>query len=361
MSEQSSQEKTLDPSPRKLEQARSKGDVPISREGSTLGVYATALIGIGLAGNLITERIGITLVPLIEQPEAFLDLNLEGLEAAGRAVLGALTLALAPIFGLLVVGSLLPHFANNSIVVVGSRLGAKFSNLSPGKGMQRLFGLKALFEFGKSMVKAVTVAAAGWVIGKPLYDNSANLAALDPVAFLGMSREAIIVILFAVTLVAAVVAVVDVSFQRFEYTRRQRMSLQEMKEEMRSTDGDPHVKAQRRRIQRKRSQRRMLAEVPQATVVVTNPTHYAVALRYERGKDDAPICVAKGTDRVALRIRETAAAAGVPVMEDKPLARALYATAEIGEMIPRAHFEAVAKIIGLIWSRKAPEKQGAQS
>jgi flagellar biosynthetic protein FlhB len=195
------------------------------------------------------------------------------------------------------------------------------------------------------------------VVAKPFYDNSANLASLDPSVFMGLATEAIIAVLFAVTLVAGIVAVIDVSFQRFEYNRRQRMSLQEVREEMRSTDGDPQVKAQRRRLQRKRSQRRMLAEVPKATVVITNPTHFAVALRYERGQDDAPVCIAKGSDRVALKIREAAREAGVPVMENKLLARALYATAELDEAIPRLHIEAVAKIIGLIWSRQAPKRQ----
>lgn len=352
MAEESGQEKTLDASPRKLQQARARGDVPVSREGSSFGVYAALLLALGLAGGLIAHRFGEVLLPLLEQPEAFLELTTEGYRQTGAVFIEALALALLPVFGLLVVGSLLPHLLQNTLVVAGERLEPKFSRLSPLAGMKRLFGLKALFEFGKGLLKALSVAAACWVVGKPLYDRSGALVALDPVVFPALAHDLLVKVLFAVTLVAAVVAVIDISFQRFEYNRRQRMTLQEMKEEMRNTEGDPHVKAALRKKRRQMSQRRMMADVPTATVVITNPTHFAVALRYERGQDEAPVCVAKGVDKMALRIREIAQEAGVVVMEDRPLARALYATVEVGDIIPPEHFEAVAKIIGIVWAQK---------
>lgn len=353
MAGEDGQEKTLEASPRKLEEARRKGDLPMSREGSVFGVYGAALLALGLAGGAVATQVATTLLPLLEQPEAFLDFEREGLEAAGAAVLKALAIALAPVFGLLLVGSLAPYFAQNTIVFAGARIAPKASHLSPAKGVKRILGAKALFEFGKSMVKGIAVGVACWAVALPIFDESASLVMVDPAAFLALAPRHLVTVLFAVTLVAGVVALADVSFQRFDYARRQRMSLQEMKEEMRSTDGDPHVRGMRRARQRKLAQRRMMADVPKAAVVITNPTHFAVALRYERGKDAAPICVAKGTDAVALRIREAAAKAGVPLMEDRPLARALHAGTEIGQAIPREHFEAVARIIGLIWSRAA--------
>lgn len=360
MSEESGQEKTFDATPRKLEQARARGDVPMSREGSAFGVYAGALIAVGLAGGLIASQFTSILTPMVEQSSDYLDLTAQGYQRAGNAVLGAMAIALVPLFGLMIAGALLPHLAQNSIVVATERIRPKFSHLSPSSGVKRIIGLKALFEFGKSLLKAVAVGAACWVVGLPLYESSGNLAAVDPSAFLSLATEATVAVLFAVTLVAGVVAMVDVSFQQFDYRRRHRMSLQELREEMRSTEGDPHVKAQRRKLQRKRSQRRMLAEVPRATVVITNPTHFAVALRYRRGEDDAPMCVAKGADQVALRIREAATAAGVPIIEEKPLARALFATVEIDDVIPQAHFEAVAKIIGLIWGQQAMRQSSGE-
>ena len=352
MAEESGQEKTLEASQRKLEQARQKGDVPISREGSSFGVYAAMLLCLGLAGGLIGRRVAEVLVPLLEQPDAFLDLNEEGLRRAGGALAEALGVVLLPVFLLLVVGSLLPHFLQNTLVFATDRLRVKGSNLSPIAGFKRIFGLKALFEFGKNLTKALAVAAACWVVGKPLYERSGNLAAIDPAGFPALATDALVAVVFAVTLVAALVAVIDISFQRFEYRRRQRMTYQEMREEMRATDGDPHVKAAQKKRRRQGSARRMLADVPKATVVITNPTHFAVALRYERGRDEAPVCLAKGADRIALRIREIAREAGVVVLEDKPLARALHATVEVGDPIPPVHFEAVAKIIGIVWAQQ---------
>ena len=357
MAEEDGQEKTLEASPRKLEEARKKGDTPVSREGGVFGLYMAMLLAIFLAGGTVATAMGTTLLPLLEQPDAFLELDLKGYEMAGAAVLRALALALAPVFLLLMIGALAPYYLQNTIVVAGTRLAPKFSNISPMAGLKRLFGIKALFEFGKSLVKGIAVAAATYLVARPVFDQSSAFAALDPAAFLHLVPEHIVAVLLAVTLVAGVIAGVDVAFQRFEYSRRQRMSLQELKEELRSTDGDPHFKMMRRARQRKMAQGRMMSEVPKATVVITNPTHFAVALRYDRGKDAAPVCVAKGVDEVALRIRERATEAGVPLIEDRPLARALHAGTELGATIPREHFEAVAKIIGLIWSRAEAARQ----
>ncbi|MFC3126122.1 flagellar biosynthesis protein FlhB [Pseudoroseomonas globiformis] len=360
MAEESGQEKTLDASPRKLQQAREKGDIPISREGSAFGLYAAFLIVLGLGGGLIAQNVAAIMLPLIEQPDAFLELESEGFRQAGAAVAGALGLVLLPVFGLLIVGCLLPHLAQNSVVMAGERLRPKLSHLSPMAGLKRIFGLKALFEFGKNLVKMLALAAACWVVGKPLYDQSSQLAALDPAVFPALAKQLIVSVLFAVTLVAGVIAAIDIGFQRFEYRRRQRMTLQEMREEMKSTEGDPHVKAAQRKKRRQMSQRRMMADVPKATVVIANPTHFAVALRYERGEDAAPICVAKGVDNIALKIREIAGTAGVTVIEDRPLARALHATVEVGHTIPPQHFEAVARVIGIVWAQAARGRAASQ-
>jgi flagellar biosynthetic protein FlhB len=357
MAEDDGQEKTLDASPRKLEEARKKGDVPISREGAVFGLYAAMLLAIFLAGGTVATAVGTALLPMLEQPDAFLELEFKGYEMAGDAVMRALAIAIAPVFGLLVLGALGPYYAQNTITIAVERLAPKVSNLSPMRGLKRLFGMKALFEFAKSIIKGIAVAAACYFVALPIYEDSAAYAMLDPAAFLHFVPSHIAIVLLTVALVAGVVAAIDLTFQRFEYMRRQRMSLQELKEEMRSTDGDPHFKSLRRSRQRKLAQRRMMAEVPKATVIITNPTHFAVALRYDRSRDAAPLCIAKGTDAVALRIRETAKEAGVPLMEDRPLARALHASTEIGDTIPREHFEAVAKIIGLIWSRAAATRR----
>jgi flagellar biosynthetic protein FlhB len=358
VAEETGQEKSLDASPRKLQQARERGDLPMSREGSSFGLYAVVLLLLGLAGGTIGHRFAETLLPLLEQPDAFLALTERGYERAGLAVIEAVTLVLLPVFGLLMLGSLLPHLLQNNVVMAPERLEPKLSHLSLVAGFKRLFGLKGLFEFGKSLLKGLAVAAACWAVALPVYEQSPHLAALDPAGFPQLVVRALATMLGAITLVSALVALVDISFQRFDYHRRQRMTHQEMREEMRATDGDPHVKAALRKKRRQLSSRKMLADVPQATVVITNPTHFAVALRYERGKDAAPVCVAKGVDRMARRIRELAATAGVAVMEDKALARALHAGVEIGDSIPAAHFEAVARLIGIVWARQGQQAAG---
>ncbi|CAH2605434.1 Flagellar biosynthesis protein FlhB (plasmid) [Rhodovastum atsumiense] len=346
------QDRTLDPTPRKLEQARQKGDVPVSREGSAAGLMIATLTGMLLVGGTTVRRIGDIILPMIEQPESFIGTTPEGWRQAGITVAQNLLLALLPFTGFLIAGALLPHVLQNSIVISGTRIVPKLSNLSPARGLKRIMGGRALFEFAKALIKIITVGIACGVVGYGFYDNSVRLVAVDMAALPELIGQMLIALLLTVTLIAVTVAGIDVPAQRWLWLRRQRMSFQELKEELRSTEGDPHVKARLRALRRQRARRRMMQDVPKASVVITNPTHYAVALRYQRGEDAVPVVVAKGQDLVALRIRDVARAHNVPVVQDPPLARALHAAVEIGEPIPQLHFEAVAKIVGMIWARR---------
>jgi flagellar biosynthesis protein FlhB len=175
-----------------------------------------------------------------------------------------------------------------------------------------------------------------------------NMGLLDPRALLPFVKDRVVAMLIALASAAALLAAVDYVFTRQSYMKRQRMSRREIKEEMRQSDGDPMVKAKLRQIRMERSRQRMMQNVPQASVVITNPTHYAVALRYEPGETGAPICLAMGVDAVAARIREIANEHDIPIVEDPPLARALFATADIDQPIPKEHYEAVAKVIGFV-------------
>jgi flagellar biosynthetic protein FlhB len=183
---------------------------------------------------------------------------------------------------------------------------------------------------------------------KPHVDELRNLTGMDPVAMLQFSIDLVKRLFFAVTSFLIVVAGADWLWQRQRFLNRMRMTKEEVKEDFKQSEGDPHVKARQRQIRIQRSKRRMMAQVPKATVVVMNPTHYAVALRYDTSEAPAPMCVAKGVDSLALKIRAIAEEAGVPVLEDAPLARALYASVEIDDIIPPAHYEVVAKIVGFI-------------
>lgn len=363
MAQGSGEDQTLEATPRKLEQARSRGDVPMSREGSVAGVYLAALIAALLAGGLTARRIGELLVPMLDQPEGLLQATPQGWRAAADSVLISLSLAILPMFGLLIVGALLPHVLQNSITVATQRMAPKLSHLSPLSGLKRVVSARALFEFGKTLLKAVAVAVACYIVIRPLYENSVNLVFASFAVLPGMVLQAILALLVAATLVAVFVAGIDVPYQHWTYRRRMRMSIQEMKEELRSYEGDPRIRLRQRKLRRQRAQRRMMHDVPKATVVITNPTHFAIALKYQRGKDVAPIVVAKGADMIALRIRQIAQEHKVEIVENAPLARALHSTVDIGDSIPQEHFEAVAKIIALVWARRgrpsAPPANGS--
>jgi flagellar biosynthetic protein FlhB len=183
---------------------------------------------------------------------------------------------------------------------------------------------------------------------KPHWHELMGLAAMEPAGILPFSASILRSLVFAVAALMGAGAVLDWIWQRQRFTQRMRMSREELKEDVRQSEGDPHVKAKQKQLRAERARRRMMQQVPKATVVVTNPTHYAVALRYEQGETEAPVCVAKGQDRVALKIREVARENNVPVVEDPPLARALYAAVELDEAIPVQHYQAVAKIIGFV-------------
>jgi flagellar biosynthesis protein FlhB len=347
-----SEDRTFEASARKLAQARERGDVPVSREGAAAGVYTAALVAIVLTAGTTAGRIGDILLPLIDQPDAFTDATLDGLQQAAFAVCKAVGLAIAPFFVLLIAATLLPYVLQGSITLSLERLGFKPSHLSPMATAKRIFGPRALFEFGKSLLKASVIAVTCYVLARPLYQESMSLVGADFSLLPQLLQGAVTKMLLAAMFAAIVIAGIDIPFQHLSFLRRMRMSRQEMKEEMRSIEGDPHIKARLKRLRRQRARRRMMHDVPKATVVITNPTHFAVALRYERGKDVAPVVVAKGADLVALRIKEVALKSDVPISESPPLARALYDAVEIGGIIPREHFEAVAKIIGIVWARR---------
>ena len=243
-----------------------------------------------------------------------------------------------------VAGNLVQH----GFLFTTDRLKPDPSRLSPMEGFKRLFGVDGLVAFLKSILKVVLVGWIAWLTLKPHTRELETLPALDLSALLPLSVDMLRGLFYGVLALLGVGAVADWLWQRQRFLQRMRMTKEEQKEDMKQSEGDPHIKARVRQIRYERSRRRMMQAVPTATVVVMNPTHYAVALRYEAGQTPAPQCVAKGIDSVALKIREVAEAHGVTVIEDAPLARALYATVEIDQVIPREHYDAVAKVIGFV-------------
>jgi flagellar biosynthetic protein FlhB len=255
---------------------------------------------------------------------------------------------LAPGVGLMLFAALAGNLIQHRPVFSAARLKPDLAKLSPIKGFKRVFGVDGLFNFVKGIAKIVLVGGAcAWA----LWPERARLATaldLNPAGVAGLALALIFKAVLAALAVLAVIAALDYVYQRQRFMARHRMSRQELRDEIKQSEGDPHVKARIRQIRLERSRKRMIAAVPAATVVITNPTHYAVALKYESGKMGAPVCVAKGVDHLALTIRKVAEENDVPVVENPPLARALYAAVEVDDEIPAEHYKAVAQIIGYV-------------
>jgi flagellar biosynthetic protein FlhB len=267
------------------------------------------------------------------------------------AVVGALGLPLMALFLAGIAGNMVQH----RLVVSGESLKPKFSKISPMAGFKRLFGKEAFVNFLKGLAKLGVVGAVIFSVlwpERPLIDA---LVRMDVAMLLPKSLSLIMSVLYSAVAILAVVAIADYFYQYRAWYERQKMSFEELKEEFKQSDGNPEIKGKLRQLRRDRANKRMMSNVPKATVIITNPTHYAVALRYESGMQ-APICVAKGADLIALKIREIANANDIPIVENPPLARALHATIDIDQVIPEEHYKAVAEVIGYVFQLKGQTK-----
>jgi flagellar biosynthetic protein FlhB len=264
-------------------------------------------------------------------------------EKLGFSVLAAVALP----FLLLMLAALGGNLIQHRLVWSFDVLQPKLSRISPAAGFKRLFSAQALANLTKGLMKLVLVGAVLTVLLWPEHLRIENLTWSDVASVLPLTRTLVLKLLGAVVAMLAIIAAADYLFQYRQWYQRQKMSLQEMKEEFRQSEGDPAIRGKMKQVRQTRMRKRMMAAVPKAAVVITNPTHYAVALQYERGME-APVCVAKGVDAVALKIREVAGEHSIPVVENPPLARALHATVDIDQAIPVEHYKAVAEVIGYV-------------
>ncbi|MET4682763.1 flagellar biosynthesis protein FlhB [Brevundimonas faecalis] len=347
--------KTEEASPRKLEEARKKGDVAKSQDVagalSLAGAAAVLLIG----GGHFSQQMAEHLVPFLAEPHAMLG----GLEAGAGVEIGMRAVwAVVPFLAVLtlavILGGVGGNLAQSGFLFTTEKLKPKWSAVNPLEGFKRIFGPDGIVQFIKTFLKLVAIGAVCWWVLKPHARELENLAAMSPAMILPFSRDLAAALLISSLVFLGFTAGADYLWQRMRFAKKMRMTKEEMKEDFKQSEGDPHVKAKLRQIRMQRSRQRMMQAVPTATVIVTNPTHYSVALRYEPDQGDgAPVCVAKGVDALALRIREVAKEHDVPIVENVPLARALYAAVEVDDIIPREHFEAAARIIGFVMqSRK---------
>lgn len=347
MAESDSSTKTEEASPRKLEEARKRGEVAKSIDVPAFATLAAAAGFLAIAGGWMSRNLAAQLLPFVAHPDQF-DLSGDG----GVIVMRRALLALAPIVIGVMSAAALAGVGGNLIqtgfMFVPDKLKPDASKLSPAEGFKRLFGLDGMIHFLKSALKIGLVATVAWFVLRPHLGDFQLLVGMDPNALLPLTIEMLKALFWGVLALLGAGALADWFWQRQRFMQRMRMTKEEMKEDFRQSEGDPHIRARLRQMRYERAKKRMMQNVPKATVVVMNPTHYAIALRYEAGDTPAPLCLAKGIDDVAFRIREVAEAHNIPIVEDAPLARALYATVEIDEVIPREHYEAVAKVIGFV-------------
>ncbi len=313
---------------------------------SLAGATAVLLIG----GGYFSRQMAEDMLPFLAEPHAMIG----GLQAGAGVEIGmravwAVTPFLAALMLAVIVGGVGGNLAQSGFLFTAEKIKPKWSAVSPLSGFKRIFGPDGIVQFIKTFLKLVAIGAVCWWVLKPHTRELENLAAMSPAMILPFARDLAASLMISALIFLAFTAGADFIWQKFRFAKRMRMTKEETKEDYKQTEGDPHVKGKLRQIRMQRSRQRMMQAVPSATVVITNPTHYSVALRYEPDQGDAaPICVAKGVDAVAFRIREMAKENGVPVVENVPLARALYATVEVDEVIPREHFEAAAKVIGFV-------------
>lgn len=340
-------DKTEEPTQKKIDDARERGEIVYSTEvGAAFSLLAVTIV-VAFAAGPVAGDLGVMLRAALSNAHAY--------DADGRSLMqlylaiGMRVGAAVGLIALALVGAALAaRFVQDRPGWSAKRLAPKLERVNPLEGAKRVFGGQAVGNFAKTALKFLIVGAAvAWSLW-PRDGVLAMMPMLDVAALGPYAQDRAVSLLIACTVAAALIAAVDYVFVRQAYMKRLRMSRHELKEEYRQSEGDPQIRAKLRQIRQERSRKRMMAAVPTATVIITNPTHYAVALKYDRAVSPAPICVAKGVNDAALRIRAVGEENSVPIMEDPPLARALYATAEIDETIPREHFEAVAKVIGYV-------------
>ena len=350
MADDDKDSKTEDPTQKRLDDAIDKGDVAKSQEVNTWFVIA--------GSTLLLSSFSGSIGAGIENPMRNLMMNAHQIRVDGPGLIKLLTSIEAMLIGvlgipllLLLVAGVASNIVQHRLVWSTEPLIPKFSKISPMAGAARVFGKQAGANFLKGLFKVIALGTVMILVLWPERHRVDAMVLFDPMAIMTVTKSISVQLMGTVVAMLAVVATLDYFFQYRQWYERQKMSLQEIKEEYKQSEGDPHIKGRLKQLRYARAKKRMMAAVPTASVIITNPTHYAVALKYERGMP-APICVAKGIDVLALKIREIAAANDVPIVENVPLARALHASVEIDDEIPAEHYHACAEVIGYVMKLK---------
>ncbi len=339
-------DKTEEPTQKRLEEALKRGDVVKSQEVNTWFVIAGAALVLMAFSGAMGRDLTTTMRGIVANAH---DISVDGpalprlFQKLGREMIAAVSLP----FLILILAALCGNIIQHRLVWSFEALMPKLSKISPAAGLKRMFSKQALATLAKGLIKLVLVGCVLTALMWPERGRLEGLTHSDASLIIPLCQSLALKLLGSVVAMLAVVAAADYLFQYRQWYERQKMSLRELKEEFRQTEGDPAIKGRMKQVRQIRMRRRMIAAVPKAAVVITNPTHFAIALEYNRGMD-APVCVAKGVDAVALKIREVAGEHSIPIVENPPLARALHATVQLDQKIPPEHYKAVAEVIGYV-------------
>lgn len=348
MSTDDQDSKTEEASERKLSQARQKGDTWSSREAGHLMAFLGLLVLCMLVLPLYGPGFVLGLSALFSTAPQVPLQSTEDLSEVMFEFSALVAGFLLPALGVLFVFALVSMLMSGPFLVSPARLKPKMSKFNPASGLKRMFSAQNLTEFTKNILRVTLLGAASFYALKTVLDSLLPGGMLGAEGVVTLLGETSVRVLMTASLILIPFVGFDIFWKRFQWLKKQKMSKQDQKDEMKDTDGDPHIRAKRQELRRRALRRPHMQTVPEATLVITNPTHFAVALRYERGVDAAPVCIAKGTDLQALRIRDIALAHEVPVIESPPLARALYAGTDEEALIPEEHWAAVAELVGYV-------------
>lgn len=344
----SSQEKTEEATPRKLEKAREEGQIPRSRDLTTSALLLAGTIGLYMFGQSIATRLAdILRFNFSFDREVAYDTNMMVLHLAASFYDGLTSLL--PLFGVLLVASIVGPIALGGWLMSAKAMAPKMSRMNPAAGLKRMFGFKALVELGKALGKVLVILLLAITLLLSLQHEMLALAYQDVRSGIANSLEISVWAAIALSASTLIIAAIDVPFQIFEHTKKLKMSMQDIKDEHKDTEGKPEVKGRIRQLQREMATNRQMAAVPDADVVITNPTHYSVALKYDPETMNTPILIAKGGDHKALKIREIAKAHDVEIIESPMLARAIFHTTEVDDEVPGGLYVAVAQVLAYVF------------
>jgi flagellar biosynthetic protein FlhB len=351
--EKEQDQKTEDPTAKRLEDARNKGQVFHSREVNSFMVLSFATLFILMVMPYLSKKAAHELGEYITSVERFgWDYDADDAMRLALGIFGDIIgLILLPLF-IAFIGAIIGNLMQNGILFSNEPIMPKLSKISPFAGFKRIFSMRSVVEFIKGIFKVIVITVAIYIAVTPHLDIIKTLH--DMALATAMAHIMLLIrnLLLTVCIIMLFIALADYAYQRHEFMKKMRMTREEVKEEHKQTDGNPEIKAKLKSIRRERAKQMLASTVPTADVVITNPTHYSVALKYDEDSMNAPIVVAKGLDNIALRIREIAGENNIPLVENPPLARALYAAVEVEEEIPFEHYKAVAEVISYVMKMK---------